>query len=166
VFAPLGFYAFGYALNIGGFRLESRRARERLDALLQAEALPHGLPARYWPEDLRTLWGSIQAAGPLGFGWVACYPVGVALAIYDWAIRQAGCTNQQEHDSRYFCPSDAHVFSVWAFAAVMVGAMLIGIGPVRRRRSDLLAVVLAVQRIAIVALAWIAQDASFHVHHR
>jgi hypothetical protein len=55
---------------------------------------------------------------------------------------------------------------VWAFAAVMVGAMLIGIWPLRRRRSDLLAAVIVAQLIAIVALAWIAQDASFHVHRR
>jgi hypothetical protein len=166
VFAPLGFYAFGYALATGAFKVESGRTRERLDALLRTEAPAQAPPPRYWPEDLGVLWSDIRAAGPLGFGWVGCYAVAVPLALYDWIIRHAGCTNRQAHDPRYICPSGAHFFSVWAVSAGMMAITLSGIWPLRRRRLHLLVSVIVVQVIAIVALAWIAQDPAFHVQRR
>ncbi len=170
---PLGIYAFGYALTTGGFKLESRRSREQLEAMLGAEPAPQATPrsdwtARLldarWSVDVR--WSDVRAAGPLGLAWGALYAVGAALSLYDWMIRHAGCTNQQASDPSYACPSGTRVFTVWAVLVGMMAATAVGLWPILRRRPGWLVPVLLVQIVVIVVLVWIARDPAFHARHR
>jgi hypothetical protein len=163
VIAPVGFYIFGYALMTGGFKLESRRARAMLNQLLRAGPLPPDDRSEYGPEGGWIRWRDIRGAGALGFAWVGLYVAGGALGLYDWIIRQAGCTNQEAHDPSYICPSGARVFLVWGVFAALMGVTIVGIWPVRRRRARLLVPIVAVQLVAVAVLAWFAGDPAFHV---
>ena len=62
-------------------------------------------------------WSDIRVSGPLGLGYAACLLASEAIGLYDWIYRQAGCTNPQAHDPRYFCPSGEHVISLWLLIA-------------------------------------------------
>lgn len=161
---PLGLAAFGATLCIGGFRLEAGRVRALLTAVVTGEPVPE---VGRWPERiLEFSWDDVRAAGVLGWAWVGVFAVSAALFVYNWELRQAGCTNAQKADPTFDCPSDARVFVVWGFAALAISSFMIGIWPVRRRRPRLLIPVLAVQICALVALAWIATDPAFHVQKR
>lgn len=170
---PLGMFAFGYALMTGGFRLESRRSRERLEAILSAESTPPSTQMSHWTERLLNVpwrvdvrWSDVRAAGLLGFAWAALYAVAAALSLYDWMIRQAGCTNQQAYDPSYACPSGARVFAVWAVLAGGMATAAIGLWPLLRRRPRGLVPVLVAQIVVIVVLVWIARNPAFHARHR
>jgi hypothetical protein len=166
VFAPLPLFPFGYALMIGAFELEAGRGRELLEAVLRARSVAELEPPRYWPEYRpRIRWSDLRGAGALGFTWAGCYCVGAALALYDWIVRR-GCTNPERRDPRYICPSDARVFSVWGLLAALVITAVVGLYPIRIRRPRLLVPIVLAQVLAIVALAWIAQDPAFHVRRR
>jgi hypothetical protein len=170
---PLGMFAFGYALTTGGFKVESRRSRERLEEILSAAStapttqMSHRterlLNAR-WRVDVH--WSDVRAAGPLGFAWAALYAVAAALSLYDWMIRQAGCTNRQAYDPSYACPSGARVFAVWAVLAGGMATAAIGLWPVLGRRPRWLVPVLLAQIVVIVVLVWIARNPAFHARHR
>ena len=153
-------------LTVGGFKLESGRAREQLEKLLQTEFAAQAQQPSYWPEGNWLRWNDIPEAGALGFAWLACYAVAFGLAVYDWIIRGPGCTNQEAHDPSYICPSDTHVFATWAaFAGVVITAM-IGLWPIRQRRFGLLVPIIVAQLVAIAVLVWIAGNPEFHVRHR
>jgi hypothetical protein len=170
---PLGIFVVGYALMTGGFKVESRRSRERLDAILSAESTPPSTQMSHWTERLLKVpsrvdvrWSDVRAAGPLGFAWAALYGVAAALSLYDWMIRQAGCTNQQAADPSYACPSGARVFAVWAVLAGGMATAATGLWPVLRRRPRWLVPVLLAQIVVIVVLVWIARNPVFHARHR
>jgi hypothetical protein len=167
VFAPLLLFAFGYALTVGAFKLEEGRGRELLEAVLRARSVAEVEPPRYWPEArLKIRWSDLRGVGVLGFVWAGCYGVGAALGLYDWIVRRAGCTNAEDGDPRYICPGDARVFSVWGLLAALVTTGAVGLYAIRVRRPRLLVPIVLVQVLAIVALAWIAQDPAFHVRRR
>jgi len=162
VLAPLALAALGYALAVGGFELEARRVRALLTASVTG-ALAPGVGR--WPEGILEFgWDDVRAAGALGWAWVGVFAVSAALAVYDWELRRAGCTNAQKADPAYYCPSAGRILAVWGCAVVAIGAFMSGIWPIRRRRARLLLPILAVQLAALVALAWIAQDSAFHAH--
>ena len=166
VLIPLGMFVFGSVLTVGGFKLEARRAREQLESLLRAEP---AIPARrrpYWPEANWLRWSDIQAAGPIAVAWLACYAAASGLAIYDWIIRRAGCTNQEAMNPRYICPSGTHVFTTWAAFAAAAITSAIGLWPIRTRRYVLLLPIIVGQLVAIAVLVWIATNPNFRVQHR
>jgi hypothetical protein len=170
---PFGLFAFGYALTTGSFKFESRPSRERLEAILSADETTQAMPTSDWTARLRGInvrvdvrWSDVRTAGPLGFAWVALYAVAAALSLYDWMIRQAGCTNQQAGDPTYACPSGARVFAVWTVLAAVMATSALGIWPILRRRPRWLIPVLLAQIVVIVVLVWIARDPAFHARHR
>jgi hypothetical protein len=170
---PLGMFAFGYALTTGGFKLESRRSREQLEAILSAGSAAQSTHTSGWTERLLDArwrvdvrWSDVRAAGPIGFAWAALYAVAAALSLYDWMIRQAGCTNQQASDPSYACPSGARVFAVWAVLAGAMATAAIGLWPILGRRPRWLVPVLLAQIVVIVVLVWIARNPAFHPRHR
>ena len=112
-------------------------------------------------------WSDIRASGPLGLGYAACLLASEALGLYDWLYRQAGCTNPEAHDPRYFCPSGAHVVSLWLLVVVtvVVGA-LVGLPAIRTRNKRGLAAIAVIQLAVLGTLIWIAQEPSYHVHLR
>jgi hypothetical protein len=166
VLFPLGMFVFGSGLTVGGFKLESGRARDQLESLLLAESVPPAQQRTRWPEAGWLRWSDIRAAGALGSAWLACYAVASGLAIYDWTIRRAGCTNQQFNDPSYICPSGAHVFATWAAFAGAVLTAGIGLWPIRQRRFGLLVLIIIAQLAVIAVLVWIAGNPQFQVRHR
>lgn len=89
----------------------------------------------------------------------------VALGFYNWIFRRVGCTNQEAHDPRFYCPSSGHVITVWVpIAITVVIAVLVG-RPAIRTGNKLLLMVLFFPQLAVAGLLiWIAQEASYHVH--
>jgi hypothetical protein len=170
---PFGLFAFGYALTTGSFKFESIPSRDRLEAILSTDETPHAAPTSGWTSRRRGTnlrvdvhWSDVRTAGPLGFAWLALYAVGAALALYDWIIRQPGCTNQQVRDPNYACPSGIRVFTVWAVLAAVMGTSALGIWPILRRRPHWLVPVLLAQILVILVLVWIARNPAFHARHR
>jgi hypothetical protein len=170
---PYGLFAFGYALATGSFKFESRPSRDGLEAILSTDETPQAAPKSDWTARLRgtnlrvdVRWSDVRTAGPLGFAWVALYAVAAALALYDWIIRQAGCTNQQAGDPNYACPSGVRVFAVWAVLAAVMATSALGIWPILRRRPHWLVPVLLAQILEILVLVWIARNPAFHARHR
>jgi hypothetical protein len=166
VLFPLGMFVFGSVLTVGAFKLEAGRSRECLESLLVAEPALSGQQRTPWPEAGWLRWSDIRAAGVLGLAWLGCYAVAFGLAINDWIIRRAGCTNQQANDPSYICPSGTHVFATWAAFAGAVITAAIGLWPIRQRRFGLLVPVIVAQLVAIAVLAWIAGNPQFQVRHR
>jgi hypothetical protein len=166
VLVLVAFLGVSYALAAGSFTVESRRARKRLTEVLQAEDVPPA-PAGYWPEGALVFrWADVRATGRLGFVWIGCCAVAGALALYDWLVRQAGCTQRQAHDPAYSCPTGVHVASIWGLLAATIVLALVGLQPVRRHRPQLLLPIILVQVGVIGGLAWVAHDPAFHVHLR
>lgn len=115
---------------------------------------------------MKIRWSDIRAAGALGIVWALAYAVGGALALYDWLVRQAGCTNTQSQDPSYICPSDARVFTVWGIFAATMLATVAGVPAIRARRPYRLIPIILVQLLVIVVLVWIARNPAFHVRRR
>lgn len=112
-------------------------------------------------------WSDVRRSGAAGLAYLAAVIVSEALGLYDWLVRQAGCTNQQAHDQRYFCPSGEHVFSIWLlFAGTLALAFLAGFPAVFSRSRRQLTLLAATQLAVVAALIWISQTASYHVHVR
>ena len=112
-------------------------------------------------------WGDVRDAGSLGLLFAFCFFAFIALALYAWIVRQAGCTQAQAIDPRYACPSGVHVATEWALiaAGIAIGAAA-GVPALYSPRRWPLVVVVSLQVALIAVFAWIAQDAAFHVHLR
>lgn len=120
---------------------------------------------RFQPGYIR--WSDIRAVGPLGLGYAACAFASGALGLYDWIYRRAGCTSPEAHDPRYYCPSSAHVISVWVpLAITTVLLVLVGLPALATGNKRRLMVLVAAQLAVLGFLIWIAQEASYHVHRR
>jgi len=112
-------------------------------------------------------WSDIRVSGPLGLGYAACLLASEAIGLYDWIYRQAGCTNPQAHDPRYFCPSGEHVISLWLLIAfTLVLGALVGLPAIRTHNKRDLAALAVTQLAVLGTLIWIAQESSYHVHLR
>jgi hypothetical protein len=163
---PIGVLAAGYALMIGGFKLESRRSREALVAVVAGSGGASAyapLPPEEW---LEFRWADVRVVGVVGFAWLGLFAVAGTLFLYDWLVRRPGCKRYERNDPAYVCPSGARVFTVWGIGFVAMLAALIGIWLTRQRRVRWLVVIVLVEAAATVALAWIAGDPAFHRHRR
>ena len=113
-------------------------------------------------------WADVRASGRLGVLYAAAFLASGALGLFDWMFpgHQAGCTAPQSNDPRYFCPTDAHVVSIWLLVGVTTLGGFLGSLAIRTRRKRLLVAMAAIQLVVLGTLIWIALDPSFHVHLR